>query len=126
MPSGTGEKWLTVVRLEDGTLEIINDDQLLDNGTLFTAVIVSIILASMLSIFGLISLFYVLYTAFTTFSKDSAHIGKYATKYNKDYLQQDKDQQQQLELYKPTEKKDLPPEREAKLKERQARLGRIL
>ena len=92
MPSGKGEKWLTVVRLEDGTLEITNDD-LQDNGTLFTAVIVSIILASILSIFGLIALFYVLYTAFTTFSKDSAHIGKYATKYNKDYLQQDKDQQ---------------------------------
>ena len=50
------------------------------------AVIVSLVLAGILSIVGLFALFYVLYEAFTTFSRDSAHISKYSDKYHQDYL----------------------------------------
>lgn len=76
-----------ILRTEDGSLKI-KTSSLSDNGTLFTAVIVSLILAGILSIVGLFALFYVLYEAFTSFSKDSAHISKYADKYNKTYLKQ--------------------------------------
>ena len=48
--------------------------------------IVSLILAGLLSIVGLFILFYVMYSAFTRFSQDSAHIVKYAAKYHQSYL----------------------------------------
>lgn len=58
----------------------IQKDEL--SGALLAAMIVSLVLAGILSIVGLFALFYVLYSAFTTFSKDSAHISKYASKYH--------------------------------------------
>ena len=72
-------------RTEDGSIKI-KTTTLSNNGTLLTAVIVSLVLAGLLSIVGLFILFYVLYTAFTRFSKDSDHIVKYAAKYHQSYL----------------------------------------
>ena len=57
-----------------------------DNGTLFVAVIVSLLLSAILSIIGLGAVIFALHHAFTVFSKDSKHIKKYALKYHNDKL----------------------------------------
>ena len=64
-------------RNDDGTLSVTTSS-LSDNSTLLVAVIVSLILAGILSVFGLFLFFYALYNAFSTFSRDNSHMANYA------------------------------------------------
>ena len=59
-----------------------------DNPTLLVAVVVSLILAGILSFFGLFIFFYALYNAFIKFSKDNAHMASYTSKYEHDWRRQ--------------------------------------
>ena len=71
-------------RNDDGTLSVTTSS-LSDNSTLLVAVIVSLILAGILSVFGLFLFFYALYNAFSKFSKDNAHMSSYTSKYEYDW-----------------------------------------
>ena len=70
---------------DDGDL-FIKHRVISDNGTLFVAVIVSLLLSAILSVIGLGAVIFALHHAFTAFSKDSKHIKKYAAKYHNDKL----------------------------------------